>query len=244
MPEVPLHATCTGACPFMPEPSFAPLQITKKHDYNYLQFYLFSSHSSKVRSHPITHPFDGFSMPRLTHARQPIRSPLIGTRSLQRPSSTNFHVSPFFYRKPSRPFFRINNISLLNFSVSHTRSRPSNHHTHTHTFIMPRQRSSGRAGPARAPARPTAPAPAAPQQQRPAATMAAPPPQAHAPPAAASQGPGLFGQMASTAAYVALFPLCFHILFSEANNLQRCRSRLLHRPRHRRHVRRRLLCTG
>ncbi|KAH8171633.1 CHCH domain protein [Sarocladium implicatum] len=70
---------------------------------------------------------------------------------------------------------------------------------------MPRQRSAGRAGPARAPARPTAPAPTpAPQQQRPAATMAAPPPQAHAPPAAASQGPGLFGQMASTAAGVAV----------------------------------------
>ncbi|OTA06428.1 hypothetical protein A9Z42_0071630 [Trichoderma parareesei] len=63
---------------------------------------------------------------------------------------------------------------------------------------MPRQRSVGRA-----PSRPTASAPA-PQQHRPATTMAAPP-QQHAPttmmpPQQASQGPGLFGQMASTAA--------------------------------------------
>ncbi|KAI8722457.1 hypothetical protein NCS52_00389600 [Fusarium sp. LHS14.1] len=72
---------------------------------------------------------------------------------------------------------------------------------------MPRQRSVGRA-----PSRPTASAPAPkPQQARPAATMAAPPPAAaHPPPqamppqAAAPQGPGLFGQMASTAAGVAI----------------------------------------
>ncbi|EXJ81602.1 hypothetical protein A1O1_07666 [Capronia coronata CBS 617.96] len=74
---------------------------------------------------------------------------------------------------------------------------------------MPRQR-----GPARsAPSRPTAPAPAprsvAPQQQhRPMSTAAAPVQQhaAHPPPAQAqaSQGPGLFGQMASTAAGVAV----------------------------------------
>ncbi|TFB03764.1 Mitochondrial intermembrane space cysteine motif-containing protein MIX17 [Trichoderma ghanense] len=67
---------------------------------------------------------------------------------------------------------------------------------------MPRQRSVGRA-----PSRPTASAPA-PQQHRPATTMAAPP-QQHAPtgmmpPQQASQGPGLFGQMASTAAGVAI----------------------------------------
>ncbi|KAM0524836.1 hypothetical protein ACHAPE_000940 [Trichoderma viride] len=65
---------------------------------------------------------------------------------------------------------------------------------------MPRQRSS-----ARAPSRPTVSAPA-PQQRRPATTMAAPP-QQHAPTAMApqaSQGPGLFGQMASTAAGVAI----------------------------------------
>lgn len=66
---------------------------------------------------------------------------------------------------------------------------------------MPRQRSVGRA-----PSRPTAAASAPkPQQTRPAATHAAPPATtpsgAHPPPqAAGSQGPGLFGQMASTAA--------------------------------------------
>lgn len=79
---------------------------------------------------------------------------------------------------------------------------------------MPRNRSAGRAPASRAPARPSAPAPSMKPQQRPASTMAAPP-QAAAPAAApaapaASQGPGLFGQMASTAAYVsARFPLVF-----------------------------------
>ncbi|KAF6840625.1 CHCH domain-containing protein [Colletotrichum plurivorum] len=69
---------------------------------------------------------------------------------------------------------------------------------------MPRQRSVGRA-----PSRPTVPAAKpAPAQTRPATTMAAPPqhaapPAAAAPPvAAAPAGPGLMGQMASTAAYV------------------------------------------
>ncbi|RDW63836.1 hypothetical protein BP5796_10338 [Coleophoma crateriformis] len=71
----------------------------------------------------------------------------------------------------------------------------------------------GRSG-ARAPARPTvAPARPAPQQQtRPATTAAYPPAAQHAPPPAAapaapaqgSAGPGLFGQMASTAAGVAV----------------------------------------
>ncbi|KAF3765081.1 putative Mic17, mitochondrial intermembrane space cysteine motif protein [Cryphonectria parasitica EP155] len=77
---------------------------------------------------------------------------------------------------------------------------------------MPRQRSAG-AG--RAPARPTVPArtsthPQSQQQTRPAATYAAPatqaphqpPPTAQAP--ASSGGSGLFGQMASTAAGVAV----------------------------------------
>lgn len=79
--------------------------------------------------------------------------------------------------------------------------------TNTHTSKMPRQRSVGRA-----PSRPTAPASKpAPTQARPATTMAAPPQHAAppaAPPAAAapSQGPGLFGQMASTAAYVPSCP--------------------------------------
>ncbi|KHN98691.1 CHCH domain protein [Metarhizium album ARSEF 1941] len=76
---------------------------------------------------------------------------------------------------------------------------------------MPRNRSVGHApAPSRAPTRPTVPASGPmPQQQRPAATMAAPtqhaPQQmAPAPSPAASQGPGLFGQMASTAAGVAI----------------------------------------
>ncbi|WPH00855.1 Hypothetical protein R9X50_00368600 [Acrodontium crateriforme] len=78
---------------------------------------------------------------------------------------------------------------------------------------MPRQSR----GPTSAPRRPTAsaaparPAPT-PQQTRAASTVAQPPAQTHAaaPPApvaqapAASQGPGLFGQMASTAAGVAV----------------------------------------
>ncbi|KAK8074909.1 hypothetical protein PG997_009572 [Apiospora hydei] len=71
---------------------------------------------------------------------------------------------------------------------------------------MPRQRSAARP----APARPTVSrAPAAPSQQqtRPAATYAPAQGQHQAPPAGApqaSQGPGLFGQMASTAAGVAV----------------------------------------
>ncbi|KAJ2966020.1 hypothetical protein NQ176_g10338 [Zarea fungicola] len=61
---------------------------------------------------------------------------------------------------------------------------------------MPRQRSA-----ARAPTRPTAAAPKpAPQQARPATTMAAPPQQYQAPPVQQSQGPGMLGQIASTAA--------------------------------------------
>lgn len=69
---------------------------------------------------------------------------------------------------------------------------------------MPRQRR-GAATPARsAPSRPTvAPArPAAPQAQRsqPHSTAAHAPGQTQAPPMKQSQGPGLFGQMASTAA--------------------------------------------
>ncbi|TQS32024.1 hypothetical protein Golomagni_07675, partial [Golovinomyces magnicellulatus] len=55
-----------------------------------------------------------------------------------------------------------------------------------------------------APTRPTAPAAApAPQQHRPNSTMAGPQQHQQAPPMQ-SQGPGLFGQMASTAAGVAI----------------------------------------
>ncbi|KAI1612965.1 hypothetical protein EDD37DRAFT_626197 [Exophiala viscosa] len=73
---------------------------------------------------------------------------------------------------------------------------------------MPRSR--GGAGPSRsAPSRPTAPAPAprsvAPhQQQRPMSTAPTAQSQQAHPPAQTSQGPGLFGQMASTAAGVAV----------------------------------------
>ena len=68
---------------------------------------------------------------------------------------------------------------------------------------MPRQR---RGAPARAPTRPTINPnrPVGSQQpSRPASTAAHPPavPRANGAPAQASQGPGLFGQMASTAAY-------------------------------------------
>jgi len=72
---------------------------------------------------------------------------------------------------------------------------------------MPRQRGRSSA-PARAPTRPTAPAPAparhAPQQQsRGMTTTAAQPPATQAPPQQ-GRSPGLFGQMASTAAGVAV----------------------------------------
>ncbi|EGP82633.1 uncharacterized protein MYCGRDRAFT_106565 [Zymoseptoria tritici IPO323] len=68
---------------------------------------------------------------------------------------------------------------------------------------MPRQSR----GPASAPRRPTVQQrPAPPTQARPASTSAAQPqrPQAQAPPQAQSGGSGLFGQMASTAAGVAV----------------------------------------
>ncbi|PLN82157.1 hypothetical protein BDW42DRAFT_167265 [Aspergillus taichungensis] len=82
---------------------------------------------------------------------------------------------------------------------------------------MPRQRRGAAPTPARsAPTRPTVapaarPAPAQ-QHSQPHSTAAhpqqqshqAPPPQAAAPPVQQSQGPGLFGQMASTAAGVAV----------------------------------------
>ncbi|KAF2103955.1 hypothetical protein NA57DRAFT_70167 [Rhizodiscina lignyota] len=80
---------------------------------------------------------------------------------------------------------------------------------------MPRQ-SRGSA-PARrpmaAPARPSAPPPA-PQQSRSASTAAHPPAtaQQHPPAAQQSQGPGLFGQMASTAAGVAVGSTIGHAL--------------------------------
>lgn len=112
--------------------------------------------------------------------------------------------------------------------------------------IMPRQR--GGAAPVRP--RPTVPAakPAttAPAPARQHSTAAAPPPAAPAaPPAAATpQGPGLFGQMASTAAYVSqACPQKTAILATSftphTNTPQRCRSWILNRPRRRRLVQRR-----
>ncbi|KAL1837063.1 hypothetical protein VTJ49DRAFT_4315 [Mycothermus thermophilus] len=88
---------------------------------------------------------------------------------------------------------------------------------------MPRQSRPS----ARAPTRPTvasprAPAPPQQQQTRPAATLAAPPTSAPSTPnpmatpqtPAASQGPGLFGQMASTAAGVAVGSTVGHVIGS------------------------------
>ncbi|KAI2632806.1 hypothetical protein GGS21DRAFT_521425 [Xylaria nigripes] len=76
---------------------------------------------------------------------------------------------------------------------------------------MPRQRPASRPAPARPslPAR-SAPAPSQQQQSRPATTYAPAPTQAPAP--QASQGPGLFGQMASTAAGVAVGSTIGHAL--------------------------------
>lgn len=67
---------------------------------------------------------------------------------------------------------------------------------------MPRQSRGPAAAPRRPVAAPARPSPPAPQQTRQASTTAAAPPQQQqGPPAqAGSQGPGLFGQMASTAA--------------------------------------------
>ncbi|KAF2220234.1 hypothetical protein BDZ85DRAFT_275850 [Elsinoe ampelina] len=67
---------------------------------------------------------------------------------------------------------------------------------------MPRQRG-GSAAPRRPTAAPAAPPRPAPQQTRPSSTAAHPPAQQQAPPQQ-SQGSGLFGQMASTAAGVAV----------------------------------------
>ena len=106
-----------------------------------------------------------------------------------RPSFSTFNFSPKIY-----PPFRI---SLPN-STKHT------------LIIMPRQ-SRGRAAPSRPTAAPArAPVSTSTPQTRPASTAAYPPAGAQtktqqAPPQQqTSQGPGLFGQMASTAAYVSL----------------------------------------
>ncbi|KAK4124937.1 hypothetical protein N657DRAFT_643705 [Parathielavia appendiculata] len=93
---------------------------------------------------------------------------------------------------------------------------------------MPRQsRSSARPAPSRptVPAR-SAPAPTQQQQTRPAATYAAPssaPTSSqmapHAPTAPVSQGPGLLGQMASTAAGVAIGSSIGHVVGNGISSL-------------------------
>lgn len=91
---------------------------------------------------------------------------------------------------------------------SNSRRQNNHHNLQIPTTTMPRQRSAARPAPSRptVPAR-TSTAPQSQHQTRPAATYAAPTTQARpaAPPAAAPAaggGSGLFGQMASTAAYV------------------------------------------
>jgi hypothetical protein len=121
------------------------------------------------------------------------RSGLCGSSSFLAPSP-NFTISIcFFLSSVFHPSLPYHSARIPSYALT----------SHDTTVAMPRQRG-GSAG--RAPSRPTVasrPAPAPAQQQtRPATTMAAPPqahPQAGAP---TSQGPGLFGQMASTAAYV------------------------------------------
>ncbi len=95
--------------------------------------------------------------------------------------------------------------------------------SHYHQTIMPRQSRSG--GGSRRPS--VAPSRPAPQQTRPSTSAAYPPartPQAPPPAAAApaqqaqgSAGPGLFGQMASTAAYVHLIPLSLTSIAAETD---------------------------
>ncbi len=148
------------------------------------------------------------SDPRLQTPALPLARRVPATRPApERPSIAN----SFSGLPPLASFCRLTLTLSLSLSRSTPPPRPPKsshpqHHT-DHTLpnqtqaIMPRQRSVGRA-----PSRPTAPAPAAPQQHRPATTMAAPqqhhapPQQQMAPPVQQSAGPGLFGQMASTAA--------------------------------------------
>ena len=113
--------------------------------------------------------------------------------------------------KPLPDFIYALSISAVFFSFPHFHPslyRYLDHHNISLFANMARQRPAARPSVSRAPA------PKAPAQQptRPASTYAAPPAHHAAPPAAApvaaaapvSQGPGLFGQMASTAAGVAI----------------------------------------
>lgn len=129
---------------------------------------------------------------------------------------------------------------------------------------MPRSRGGSggrpsRSAPAPAPKRPTVVAPQQPSRGQPASTAAHPPATAQqaGPPAQQGRSPGLFGQMASTAAYVSPQLSCYPsippiILFTPAHPVpnriltphQWRSSRLLNRPCHRRHVRRLLKPTS
>lgn len=144
---------------------------------------------------PIPRPYGANPSTLHGNPRAPIGRVLAG---LEPPKSE----SPAFFLSPSpRPPGNLITFFFLNINST----SPIHPSFLTNKSTMPRQRSVGRA-----PSRPTASAPAPkPQQARPAATMAAPPPAAaHPPPQAmppqaaapVSQGPGLFGQMASTAA--------------------------------------------
>jgi hypothetical protein len=137
---------------------------------------------------------------------------VMGTLHIEIPNldpSPTFHVLRICLASASSAFFSSScsdiKPQLSRISNNHN-SNPHNQVFHPpHTVAMPRQSRPTRSA---APSRPTvAPRAPAPQQQRPATTMAAPPQQHAAPPAAAaapSAGPGLFGQMASTAAGVAV----------------------------------------
>ena len=109
---------------------------------------------------------------------------------------------------------------------------------------MPRS-GGGRSGGGRAPSRPSAPA--APsrapqqQQQRGMTTTAPPPARAQQPPAQAGQSPGLFGQMASTAAFVTILHV---FLVSMLIYTQWCCSRIQYRSCNRRFLRRWFLSSG
>jgi hypothetical protein len=116
----------------------------------------------------------------------------------------NFEASLLIHRAISTLLNSRHHPAFSKVSTSLTNPQPIRKRTN-----MPRQ---GRSGGGRAPSRPSvAPSRPTPQQTRPATTAAYPPARTNqaAPPAAApaqqqqgSAGPGLFGQMASTAAYV------------------------------------------
>lgn len=130
---------------------------------------------------------------------QPITSPQNIPRRSAHTSTSLF--APTHHIRTTSPFPHLQ--AFLNIHPELTFFSPPETTKHPLTHKMPRRQTGGRSTGMRAPARPSAPAQAPPAQNRPATTMAAPS-QSAAPPAAApaqSSGPGLFGQMASTAAY-------------------------------------------